>query len=80
MKLFKKTILITIIISGNLFSLSGIIDSTTNHWGAGGNVPSPVTIDGRITVGDKGVETSMVPSKPKAGSLNCTRPYLKVQI
>lgn len=31
-------------------ALSGLVDGTNNHWGLGGSVPSPVTVDGQLDV------------------------------
>ena len=48
----KTKIILIIIITFpiHLFGLSGIIDSTNNHWGKGGNVASPVTLNGELII------------------------------
>ena len=48
----KALLILIITIPIHVFGLSGVIDSTNNHWGNGGNVLSPVTIDSDLTINE----------------------------
>jgi len=38
----------------NIFAISGTVDSSNNHWGTGGNVPSPVILNESVFI-DSGI-------------------------
>jgi hypothetical protein len=60
----KKTQIILAVIAVlpiHVFGLSGLIDSTNNHWGIGGNVSSPIIIDSNLVIKD-GITLTIEPS------------------
>jgi hypothetical protein len=58
----KTKIILAIIITlpFYVFSISGIINSSNNHWGNGGNVPSPIIIDSNLVI-EEGITLTIEP-------------------
>jgi len=67
MKSLAFAIVAMILLYSESFSISGTINSTNNHWGAGGNVPSPVIIDSTIIISD-GITLTIEPGTQVLGN------------